>query len=43
MVRRLCDRYAHWLNPDDPGHAEHDSGRASGRRRYPGRAGQEAA
>lgn len=34
MVRRLWDRYPHWLDPDDPAHIEHDSGGTVGRERY---------
>jgi hypothetical protein len=43
MVRRLWDRYPHWLDPDDPGHVEYDAGGASGRRRYLAGVGKGAA
>ena len=43
MVRRLWDRYPHWLDPDDPGHVEYDAGGACGRRRYLAGVGKGAA
>lgn len=34
MVRRVWDRYPHWLDPADPAHMEYPSGDPEGRRHY---------